>query len=172
MQEVQYRLYPSLKGPKFLCGAKYGFCSSNFPYCWGKYTPYGYLGPFGFLFQSFERAHGCCYNPKAPEDYHVSYARPSWPAVADQSLRGCVRPELNPCFRVISVVAARLVRCCYGPWVPILSPNSCTLNRCILQRLKPSMYTRRCSSMDGPDHAILASGFHERVIWGWGYRKM
>ena len=35
------------KGPKYLYGIKYGFCSSNFPYGLGKYTPYGYLGPFG-----------------------------------------------------------------------------------------------------------------------------
>ena len=35
------------KGPKYLYGTKYGFCSSNFPYGLGKYTPYGYLGPFG-----------------------------------------------------------------------------------------------------------------------------
>ena len=26
---------------------KYGFCSSNFPYGLGKYSAYGYLGPFG-----------------------------------------------------------------------------------------------------------------------------
>ena len=26
-----------------------GFCSSNFPYGLGKYTPYGYFGPFGFV---------------------------------------------------------------------------------------------------------------------------
>ena len=30
------------KGPKYLCGTKYGFCSSNLPYGLGKYTPYGY----------------------------------------------------------------------------------------------------------------------------------
>ena len=35
------------KGPKYLYGTKYGFCSSNFPYGLGKYSPYGYLGPFG-----------------------------------------------------------------------------------------------------------------------------
>ena len=36
------------KGPKYLYGTKYGFCSSNFPYgLLGKYSPYGYLGPFG-----------------------------------------------------------------------------------------------------------------------------
>ena len=35
------------KGPKYLYGTKYGFCSSNFPYGLGKYTPYGYIGPFG-----------------------------------------------------------------------------------------------------------------------------
>ena len=35
------------KGPKHLYGTKYGFCSSNFPYGLGKYSPYGYLGPFG-----------------------------------------------------------------------------------------------------------------------------
>ena len=38
---------PSPKGPKYLYGTKYGFCSSNFPYSLGKYSPYGYLGPFG-----------------------------------------------------------------------------------------------------------------------------
>ena len=32
------------KGPKYLYGTKYGFCSSNFPYGLGKYSPYGYLG--------------------------------------------------------------------------------------------------------------------------------
>ena len=40
-------LMPYPKGPKYLYGTKYGFCSSNFPYGLGKYTPYGYLGPFG-----------------------------------------------------------------------------------------------------------------------------
>ena len=35
------------KGPKYLYGTKYGFCSSTFPYGLGKYSPYGYLGPFG-----------------------------------------------------------------------------------------------------------------------------
>ena len=35
------------KGPKYLYGTKYGFCSSNFPYGLGKYSPYGHLGPFG-----------------------------------------------------------------------------------------------------------------------------
>ena len=35
------------KGPKYLYGTKYGFCSRNFPYGLGKYSPYGYLGPFG-----------------------------------------------------------------------------------------------------------------------------
>ena len=35
------------KGPKYLYGTKYGFCSGNFPYGLGKYSPYGYLGPFG-----------------------------------------------------------------------------------------------------------------------------
>ena len=39
------RAYP--KGPKYLYGTKYGFCSSNFPYGLGKYSPCGYLGPFG-----------------------------------------------------------------------------------------------------------------------------
>ena len=39
--------YP--KGPKYLYGTKYGFCSSNFPYGLGKYSPYGYLGPFGLI---------------------------------------------------------------------------------------------------------------------------
>ena len=39
------RLYP--KGPKYQYGTKYGFCSSNFPHGLGKYSPYGYLGPFG-----------------------------------------------------------------------------------------------------------------------------
>ena len=38
-------IYP--KGPKYLYGTKYGFCSSSFPYGLGKYSPYGYLGPFG-----------------------------------------------------------------------------------------------------------------------------
>ena len=38
---------PNPKGPKYLYGTKYGFCSSNFPYGLGKYSPYGYLGPFG-----------------------------------------------------------------------------------------------------------------------------
>ena len=37
--------YP--KGPKYLYGAKYGFCSINCPHGLGKYSPYGYLGPFG-----------------------------------------------------------------------------------------------------------------------------
>ena len=40
-------LKPYPKGPKYFYGTKYGFCSSNFPYGLGKYTPYGYLGPFG-----------------------------------------------------------------------------------------------------------------------------
>ena len=35
------------KGPKYLYGTKYGFCSSNFPYGLGKYSLYRYLGPFG-----------------------------------------------------------------------------------------------------------------------------
>ena len=39
------------KGPKYLYGTKYGFCSNNFPYGLGKYTPYGYLGPFGEVFR-------------------------------------------------------------------------------------------------------------------------
>ena len=38
-------LFP--KGPKYLYGRKYGFCSSNFPYGLGKYSLYGYFGPFG-----------------------------------------------------------------------------------------------------------------------------
>ena len=42
-------LFP--KGPKYLYGTKYGFCSSNFPYGLGKYSPYGYLGAFGFPYQ-------------------------------------------------------------------------------------------------------------------------
>ena len=37
----------SPKGPKYLHGTKYGFCSSNFPYGLGKYSLYWYLGPFG-----------------------------------------------------------------------------------------------------------------------------
>ena len=40
-------LYP--KGPKYLYGTKYDLCSSNFPYGLGKYSPYGYLGPFGVV---------------------------------------------------------------------------------------------------------------------------
>ena len=48
------------KGPKYLYGTKYGFCSSNFPYGLGKYSPYGYLGPFGNLnlHGIFEDEHG------------------------------------------------------------------------------------------------------------------
>ena len=42
------RKSPFPKGPKYLYGTKYDFCSSNFPYGLGKYSPYGYLGPFGF----------------------------------------------------------------------------------------------------------------------------
>ena len=38
---------PHPKGPKYLYSTKYGFCSSKFPFGLGKYTPYGYLGPFG-----------------------------------------------------------------------------------------------------------------------------
>ena len=41
----------SPKGPKYLHGTKYGFCSGNFPYGLGKYSPYGYLGPFGKALQ-------------------------------------------------------------------------------------------------------------------------
>ena len=37
----------SPKGPKYHYGTKYGFCSNNFPYGLGKYSPYGYFGPFG-----------------------------------------------------------------------------------------------------------------------------
>ena len=44
------------KGPKYLYGTKSGFCSSNFPYGLGKYSPYGYLGPFGDC---------CSLNPKS-----------------------------------------------------------------------------------------------------------
>ena len=40
---------PNPKGPKYQNGTKYGFCSSNFPYGLGKYSPYGYLAPFGKL---------------------------------------------------------------------------------------------------------------------------
>ena len=40
-------LTPNPKGPKYLYGTKYGFCSSDFPYGLGKYTPYGYSRPFG-----------------------------------------------------------------------------------------------------------------------------
>ena len=40
-------LNPNPKGPKYRYGTKYGFSSSNFPYGLGKYSPYGYLGPFG-----------------------------------------------------------------------------------------------------------------------------
>ena len=40
-------LFP--KGPKYQYGTKYGFCSSNFPYGLGKYSPYEYLGPFGLV---------------------------------------------------------------------------------------------------------------------------
>ena len=48
MPEAQgYGPQSGLKGPKYLHGTKYGFCSSNFPYGLGKYTPYGYSGPFG-----------------------------------------------------------------------------------------------------------------------------
>ena len=36
------------KGPKYLYGTKYGFCGSNSPYGLPKYSPYGYLGPFGY----------------------------------------------------------------------------------------------------------------------------
>ena len=32
---------PVPEGPKYLYGTRYGFCSSNFPYGLGKYTPYG-----------------------------------------------------------------------------------------------------------------------------------
>ena len=42
-------IYP--KGPKYLYGKKYGFCSSNFPYGLGKYSPYEYLGHFGIGFR-------------------------------------------------------------------------------------------------------------------------
>ena len=42
--------YP--KGPKYLYGTKYGFCSSNFPCGLAKYSPYGYLGPFGLAKQT------------------------------------------------------------------------------------------------------------------------
>ena len=42
-------IHTSPKGPKYLYGAKYGFCSSNFPYGLGKYSLYWYLGPFGFI---------------------------------------------------------------------------------------------------------------------------
>ena len=38
-------LFP--KGAQYQYGTKYDFCSSNFPYGLGKYSPYGYLGPFG-----------------------------------------------------------------------------------------------------------------------------
>ena len=40
---------PYPKGPKYLYGTKYGFCSSNFSYGLGKYSPYGYLGPFEII---------------------------------------------------------------------------------------------------------------------------
>ena len=40
------------KGPKYLYGRKYGFCSSNFPYGLGKYSLYGYFGPFGYRQQA------------------------------------------------------------------------------------------------------------------------
>ena len=42
-------MLPIPKGPKYQDGTKHGFCSSNFPYGLGKYSPYGYLGPFGNL---------------------------------------------------------------------------------------------------------------------------
>ena len=46
------------KGPKYLYGTKYGFCSSNFPYGLGKYPPYGYLGPFGEVGTDGQRPRG------------------------------------------------------------------------------------------------------------------
>ena len=42
------------KGPKCLYGTKYGFCSSNFSYGLGKYSPYGCLGPFWVRYSSNE----------------------------------------------------------------------------------------------------------------------
>ena len=51
------------KGPKYLYGTKYGFCSSDFPYGLGKYTPYGHLGPFGYL-----GIHG---SPKCPRTQYL-----------------------------------------------------------------------------------------------------
>ena len=48
------------KGPKYVHGTKHGFCSNNFPYGLGKYSPYVYLGPFGYVnlewFQSSSNA--------------------------------------------------------------------------------------------------------------------
>ena len=50
------RRNPLPKGPKYLYGTKYGFCSSDFPYGLGKYTPDGYLGPFGSVATQLRRS--------------------------------------------------------------------------------------------------------------------
>ena len=50
------------KGPKYLYGTKYGFCS---PYGLGKYTPYGYLGPFGLVKPSKPKLLNLSLNPRS-----------------------------------------------------------------------------------------------------------
>ena len=55
------------KGPKYLYGTKYGFCSSFFPYGLGKYTPYGYLGPFGFAWNDLVYDLVTCFGSLSPK---------------------------------------------------------------------------------------------------------
>ena len=63
------RRYP--KGPKYLYGTKYGFCSSKFPYGLGKDSPYSYLGPLGVVMGWSLRILGSCIENNLTRVYDV-----------------------------------------------------------------------------------------------------
>ena len=73
------------KGPKYLYGTKYGFCSSNFPHGLGKYSPYGYSGPFG---EEVKAMLGRRFAPEAPAAlfYAVHGWDLNWVAVKELKL--------------------------------------------------------------------------------------
>ena len=60
------------KGSKYQYGTKYGFCNSNFPYGLGKYSPYGYLGPFGFVHGETDRRDRSWGGTDSPSQKHQS----------------------------------------------------------------------------------------------------
>ena len=172
------------KGPKYQYGTKCGFCSSNFPYGLGKYSPYGYLGPFGVVRHLCK---GSCFwglgafsgqgvgikaflrrnlqEPDAPQGLpHYYMIRLTFP-IYYSSFHFSIYPNITPIYS-----SFHFLLLCARKFLPlaasaILNPKPCNWPHPALPALDP------LSHPESLGQSIQSIGYHEKENRNYGIQK-